>query len=538
MHDPPRHNTDASPPPTDGGPGRAGENAFSPARSGRRLPRPRAREARRAAREGPAHLCVVVAVLRLPVVLRQLVVGAPLLASGLVARHRSRQSTVHRLPALFEAALRKEGLALKGVTLKSPKKERKENLCFCIRSQGPWRSCRPPVPAPSSPRAARSGGRARPRPSCADSAPAHRVRAVCPRALSPLSAPSRAFARGKARRPAMDVLMASPAEGSAARGEEPEAAACASRDSSTDGQVDGDGETNSGSSSSSTAGVEGPDKPAPDDEMLREEQSLCIEGEPILGVVVGETAGGGEEEDGEPALYRADGADGPADGPAGQGGAQAGTGGEDGGEGLWSSEEEEDVLQLEGIADHDHVAMLPANDQDEDDQDDDGPPALPHLALAAQGASFGEEASSSPNDDDGVDDEGQYDEDNDYEDEDEDVFEDQHAHMEGGSDCEDNLQAAAGEGDREGQRRAWLDKFERLKAFKAEHGHPHVRQDELLGPWVCMQRRYFKLEKLARERQQLLTSIGMLFVALARALACVLSLRLCVFLCVCARVSR
>jgi len=198
VHDPPRHNTDASPPPTDGGPGRAGENAFSPARSGRRLPRPRAREARRAAREGPAHLCVVVAVLRLPVVLRQLVVGAPLLASGLVARHRSRQSTVHRLPALFEAALRKEGLALK-VTLKSPKKRKeKKTSVSAFGRRGPGAPADRPSPRPAAPAqlaAAVGPGPARPAPT----RPPLTACARCARGRCPLSVPPRARLRAEKR---------------------------------------------------------------------------------------------------------------------------------------------------------------------------------------------------------------------------------------------------------------------------------------------------------------------------------------------------
>ena len=318
------------------------------------------------------------------------------------------------------------------------------------------------------------------------------------------------------RKSAMDLLAACLADRGVAWCEDTSVAACASRDGSTDDQVDGDGDSNSNSSSSNSSstcggvqgdGAERAGNLAPDEPR---EQSLYIEGEPILGVVVGGWGVvGGEGEEEEEELARPEDGHSPTDRPA-MLGRREGKEKEDGGEGLWSSEEEDDVLQLEGIADHDHVAMLPANNQDDDQPDDDEPPALYH------GASFGEEASSSLDDEDGADG-GQYDDDDDYEDEDE--CQDQDEKMDHGSDNEDRLQAAAGESEKEGQRRApgrppggasmWLDKFERLKAFQAKHGHPHVRQDELLGPWVCMQRRYYKLQKLLNERQQLLSSIGM-----------------------------
>jgi len=249
----------------------------------------------------------------------------------------------------------------------------------------------------------------------------------------------------------------------------------------------------------------------------REDQSLYIAGEPILGIVEEDAV----ESDGslEPGLEQVAQGQEVLFGAALQMEASGEEGREDElvAEGRPSSEEE-DVLQLEGIADHDQVVLLPTAVQEVDDCSDDGPPALPHLALPVPVAGFGEDVSSSLSDDD-AENGGMY-EDQEYGDEDEDEVEDggevedededQQKVMDTDESCANagGSRQAASDRSVEALGRAWFDKFERLKTFKARYGHAHVRQDEPLGAWVCVQRQKKKQGKLVAEREQMLKTLG------------------------------
>jgi len=243
----------------------------------------------------------------------------------------------------------------------------------------------------------------------------------------------------------------------------------------------------------------------------REDQSLYIAGEPILGIVEEDAVEADESM--EPGLEQVGHGEEVLFGTALQMEASGDEGREDAAEGRPSSEEE-DVLQLEGIADHDQVVLLPTAVQEVDECSDDGPPALPHLALPVPVAGFGEDVSSSLSDDD-VENGGMY-EDREYEDEDEvedggEVEdEDEQKVMDTDESCVNAGGSRQAVGDRsvEALGRAWFDKFERLETFKARYGHVHVRQDEPLGAWVCVQRQKKKKGKLLAEREQMLKTLG------------------------------
>ena len=333
----------------------------------------------------------------------------------------------------------------------------------------------------------------------------------------------------------MDLLI-SPPEGEVPRGDEPSAflvgehpgadepRACCKAETggvevgkphavfeqdSIDDSMECDGDS---STSSSRVDADGKDDEGPVFEVAAAETSLLIHGEPILGMV--------DKEDDDDSMHSHEGAEDRWGCDTTEGVTQIHASAEDGtgqdeaaGEGPFSSEEEEDVLQIEGIEDNDQVALLPTTVQDVEDCSDVGPPALPHLALAASGAAFGEvceEASSTISDAEAA----GYD---DYEDEDEDVDENEDE-AQGESQCmdeddvgfEEKLVAAVCSSDKvnEGLARTWIEKYERLKAFKQRYGHAHVRQDEPLGAWVCVQRQKFKQGKLLRERELLLKTVG------------------------------
>ena len=55
----------------------------------------------------------------------------------------------------------------------------------------------------------------------------------------------------------------------------------------------------------------------------------------------------------------------------------------------------------------------------------------------------------------------------------------------------------------------WEVKFEQLKAFKREHGHPHAQiGDVVVGVWVKEQRQLHKEKKLPLDREEKLIDIG------------------------------
>ncbi|CAB9515209.1 helicase [Seminavis robusta] len=57
--------------------------------------------------------------------------------------------------------------------------------------------------------------------------------------------------------------------------------------------------------------------------------------------------------------------------------------------------------------------------------------------------------------------------------------------------------------------RRWMAMFEALKEYKATHGHCRVPHKEgTLGIWVGTQRRLYTIDKLRRDRQEMLESIG------------------------------
>ena len=160
--------------------------------------------------------------------------------------------------------------------------------------------------------------------------------------------------------------------------------------------------------------------------------------------------------------------------------------------------DEEDVLKLEGIVDHDQVAMLPAAPQDEDVCVDVAPP---DCTLA-----FGDGTSSSLSDDDDAD-VGHPNEST------RDQAEHEHRGLDESMDEDDSSHESQGSSTGEitvldGLGQGWLRYFEHLKAFKDKYGHAHVRQDEPLGSWVCVQRRNFKTGKLTREQELMLRSLG------------------------------
>ena len=171
----------------------------------------------------------------------------------------------------------------------------------------------------------------------------------------------------------------------------------------------------------------------------------------------------------------------------------------------FSSEAEDDVLELGGVFDHEQAALLPNAAGHEDDCSDDSPPDLAQLPLVAAVAGFGEGASPM-SDEDGTHEPSL----DDYEDvEDEERAEDEEDRSLGAEDQlvgelmaeETALHFAQG----------WLEKLERLKTFKAVYGHPHVRQDEPLGAWVCVQRQKFRQGKMSRDREMMLRSLGFCF---------------------------
>lgn len=170
----------------------------------------------------------------------------------------------------------------------------------------------------------------------------------------------------------------------------------------------------------------------------------------------------------------------------------------------FSSEAEDDVLELGGVFDHEQAALLPNAVGHEDDCSDDSPPDLAQLPLVAAVAGFGE-GSSPMSDQDGTHEPSLDDEDV----EDSERPEDEDDHSLGAEDQlvgelmaqETALHFAQG----------WLEKLERLKTFKAVYGHPHVRQDEPLGAWVCVQRQKFRQGKMSRDREMMLRSLGFCF---------------------------
>ena len=232
--------------------------------------------------------------------------------------------------------------------------------------------------------------------------------------------------------------------------------------------------------------------------------SMGIEGEPILDMVVEDEPedgrmppnvaqwGHGEASDGEMQI----------EGNDKQGTAKD----EEAGENPVSSEEEEDVLQLEGNVDHDQVVLLPTTVQDVEDCYDVGPPVLPHLAIATTG----EEATTSLSDPDEED--GQKYEDCADEDEDEDNSESPNVEEDDLDAPESRMVVSDGPSRSDWRQadlgRIWMEKYDRLRAFKAAHGHVHVRQDEPLGAWVCVQRQKFKQGTLLKDRELMLKTLG------------------------------
>jgi hypothetical protein len=195
-----------------------------------------------------------------------------------------------------------------------------------------------------------------------------------------------------------------------------------------------------------------------------------------------------------------------------------------------ASLDDEDVLELEGIAD-DQVGLLPVGEQEVDECSDEGPPALADLSLAAPPAVFGGESSSGDEADDGSTPVGAgeglrsawAEDENEGCEVDGGVTGARQAPRRGASEepkpgapaadiapaekAEDRGETTAA--DRaEMLRRVWFEKFERLQAYEAEHGHPHVRQDEPLGAWVTVQRQKLKQGRLSRERERMLKGIG------------------------------